>query len=372
MRRRVAIAAAIARRPGAGGHTWAALQWMLGFCSLGWEPLLIDWLEDLEAPEARSAVAGLATTMACLELDWVVLAPDGAVLAGMSARELDRRIDRSELLLNVMGYLGPAVAARFPRRVFLDIDPGFGQMWKALGLADVFAGHDCFVSVGSNVGGSGCGVPDLDLQWVPTLPPVALDCWPAVAGGRDVTSVVTWRGPFAPVEFGGRRYGLRVHEFRRFFTLPERTAAHFRLALDIGPADEPDRARLAAHGWDLQAPREVAADPFAYRDFIQGSAAELCVAKEMFVVTRGGWFSDRSACYLASGKPVVAQDTGFTTALPTGVGLLTFTGLDDAAEGVEAVLADRQRHAGAARALAEEHLAAQRVVGRLLDRIGAG
>jgi hypothetical protein len=370
VKRRVAIAAAIARRPGVGGHTWVALQWMLGFCSLGWEPLLIDWVDDFDAPESRSAVAALAATMARLDLDWVVLGPDGAASAGMSARELDRRLDASELLLNVMGYLGPGVAARFPMRVFLDIDPGFGQMWKALGLADVLAGHDCFASVGVNVGGSGCGVPDLGLPWVPTLPPVALDHWPPAPGGRDVTSVVSWRGPFAPVDFDGRRYGLRVHEFRRFLGLPKRTTAHFRLVLDIEPADEADRARLAAHGWDLRSLHDVA-DPFAYRNFIQGSAAELCVAKQMYVATRGGWFSDRSACYMASGKPVVAQDTGFTTVLPVGEGLLAFTGLVDAAEGVEAVLADHGRHARAARALAEEHFAAQRVVARLLDRIGA-
>jgi hypothetical protein len=345
---------------------------MLGFRLLGWEPLLIDWLDDLEAPDACAAVAALAATMARLELDWVVLGPDGVAPAGMSTRELNRRINASELLVNVMGYLGPAAASRFPLRVFLDIDPGFGQIWKALGLADVFAGHDRFVSVGVNVGANGCGVPDLGLQWVPTLPPVALDHWPTAPGGRDVTSVVTWRGPFAPLDFHGRRYGLRVHEFRRLLALPQRTAAHFRLALDIDPADDADRTQLAAHGWNLRAARDVASDPFAYRDFIQGSAAELCVAKEMYVATRGGWFSDRSACYLASGKPVVAQDTGFTTTLPVGEGLLAFTGIDDAAEGVEAVLADHQRHARAARALAEEHFAAQRVVAGLLGRIGAG
>lgn len=372
MRRKVAISAAVARRPGVGGHVWAVLQWMLGFRSLGWDPLLIDWVEDLNSPEASSAVAALAATMDRLGLDWVMLSPDGVASAGLSVCEFDRWIDASELLVNVMGYLGPVVASRFPMRVFLDIDPGFGQMWRALGLADVFAGHDRFASVGVNVGRSGCAVPDLGLDWLPTLPPVALDHWPISPGGRDVTSVVTWRGPFAPVDFEGRRYGLRAHEFRRFLALPQQTPARFRLALDIDDSDEHDRARLLASGWDLHVPRDVAGDPFAYRGFIQGSAAEMCIAKEMYVATRSGWFSDRSACYLASGKPVVAQDTGFATSLPVGEGLLSFVGPDDAAEGVEAVLADRERHARAARALAEEHFAAGRVVARLLDRIGVG
>jgi hypothetical protein len=345
---------------------------MLGFRALGWDPLLIDWLDDPRAPESAAAVAALAATMADLGLDWVMLGPDGAAAAGMTPHELDRRIDASELLVNVMGYLPPEVSGRFPLRVFLDIDPGFGQMWKALGLADMFAGHDRFVSVGVNVGTDGCSVPELGLDWVATLPPVAVDHWAFAPGGADVTSVIAWRGPFQPIEYDGRRYGLRAHEFRRFLGLPERTAAHFRVALDIDPADESDRAQLTAHGWELLAPQRVAGDPFAYRDFIQGSSAELCVAKEMYVATSGGWFSDRSACYLASGKPVLAQDTGFASALPTGDGLLAFTDPDEAAAGIEAILGDHGRHARAARNLAEEHLAADRVVTRLLDRLGAG
>ena len=370
MTRRVAIAAAVARRPEAGGHTWVALQWMLGFRSLGWEPVLIDWLEDPGAPRSQAAVNGLATTMARLGLEWVVLDRGGRPAAGMSSRELERRISGAELLINVMGYLPPTTAARFPLRVFLDIDPGFGQMWQALGLADVLAGHDRFVTVGLNVGAGGCAVPGLGLDWVPTLPPVALEQWPAVPAGQDVTSVASWRGPFEPVDFRGRRYGLRVHEFRRFLELPQRTGARFRIALDIAPADAADRERLTAHGWRLEDPRRTAADPFAYRDFIQASNAELCVAKQMYVATGGGWFSDRSACYLASGKPVIAQDTGFGTALPTGEGLLAFSELDGAADAVAAVRADPRRHAWRARQLAEEHLAADRVVRRLLERIG--
>src|SRR2546423_3106721 len=110
-------------------------------------------------------------------------------------------------------------------------------MWRALGLHDVFDGHDRFVSVGTNIGRDGCGVPDLGLEWVSTLPPVALDHWPAVTGGEHLTSVASWRGPFGPIEYGGHTYGLRAHEFRRFLALPERTRATFRLALEIDRDD---------------------------------------------------------------------------------------------------------------------------------------
>jgi hypothetical protein len=343
-----------------------ALQWLLGFRDLGWEPILIDRLEE---GNSTDDVEQLAEVMSHFGLRWTVLVP-GAEPLGMGIRELDRQVGSCELLLNVMGYLHPEMADRFPLRVFLDIDPGFGQMWKALGLADIFAGHEGYVTVGNNVGRDGCGVPDVGLEWLPTLPPVALEHWPAVAGGRDVTSIATWRGPFSPVDYAGRRYGLRVHEFRRFADLPQRSSETFRLALDIDAGDEADRDRLMQAGWKLINPRTVAGDPFAYREFIQSSSIELCIAKEMYVATRSGWFSDRSACYLASGKPVLAQDTGFGDALPTGQGLLTFTALEEAISNVEKLRRDRRHHGHAARRLAEEYLAADRVIRRLLNRIG--
>jgi hypothetical protein len=272
----------------------------------------------------------------------------------------------------VMGYLDDQdLLAASPLRVFLDIDPGFGQMWRELSLADLFAGHDRFVSVGLNVGGEGCGVPDCGLRWIGTPPPVALDHWPASPGGTAFTTVASWRGPYDPVEYEGRVYGLRVHEFRRFAELPARTAARFELALSIDASEVSDLQRLAAGGWTLLDPVAVAGDPFAYNRFIQGSAAEFTVAKGMYVDTRSGWFSDRSACYLASGKPVVAQETGFSARLPTGKGLISFTTPDEALSAVEDVRADPAGHRRAAREIAEEHLDASRVLPRLVDELGA-
>jgi hypothetical protein len=303
---------------------------------------------------------------------WSLFYDGGTEVGGVPRSEVVERTRRSALLLNVMGYLDDEeVLAAAPLRAFLDIDPGFGQMWAELGLASPFDGHDRHVTVGGRIGAPDCEIPTRGLDWVPILPPVELSAWPAIRGnGTRFTSVASWRGPFGPIEYRGRTYGLRVHELRRFAELPTRSSADFELALDIDDADEADRRLLEEHGWLLADPREAAGDPWRYRDYVQGSAAELMVAKNLYVDTRSGWFSDRSACYLASGRPVLAQDTGFGDLLPCGAGLVRFTDLDQAAAGAEEILGDYERHSGAARNLAAEHLAAERVLPRLLDALG--
>lgn len=377
----VVIAAALAQRPYAGGHTWFVLQYLLGFRQLGWEVTLVDRLDTgmchdrAGAPCSPWRSINLAYLTEVMERfgmadGWAVLLPDGEA-AGLGRAEVERRLASSDLLLNVMGYLDDEdLLAASPLRVFLDVDPGFGQMWRELDLADLFAGHDRFVSVGLNVGSPGCGVPDCGLRWIPTLPPVELAHWPPARGGAAFTSVASWRGPYEPVEYEGHLYGLRVHEFRNFVSLPERAAADFELALSIDSADVRDLERLAAAGWDLLDPEVVACDPFAYNRFVRGSGAEFTVAKGMYVDTHSGWFSDRSACYLASGKPVVAQETGYGEHLPTGEGLLSFATLEQAIGAVEDVRADPARHSRAARAIAEEHFDATRVLSGLIEELG--
>lgn len=377
----VALAMAVAQRPGVGGHTWVALQYLLGMRALGLDVTLIDRLEpefctgaDGRPCEPADSVnaAYLRDVMRDfgLEGSWALLLPGGDTL-GLSRREVERRLDSSSLLLNVMGYLEDEdLLGRPALNAFLDIDPGFPQMWRALGLHDAFGGHDRFVTVGLRLGERDCLVPDCGLEWIPTLPPVVLDEWPVAAGGRAFTTVASWRGAFGPIEYGERTFGLRVHEFRRFFGLPDRTGAEFELALEIDPADGRDIEELKRCGWELVSPEAVAGDPGAYRDFVGASAAELMVAKNMYVETRGGWFSDRSACYLASGKPVLAQETGFSEQLPAGEGLVAFSSFDEAVAGVEEITADRRRHAAAAREIAEQHLDARVVLGRLLAKLG--
>jgi len=255
--------------------------------------------------------------------------------------------------------------------VFLDIDPGFGQFWDQLGLHRPFAGYDAYVTIGLNIGRDDCTIPTCGLDWIVTPPPVVLEWWPpSDVPGDAFTTIASWRGAYGPLEFRGQSYGLRAHQFRRFVDLPGLTGRPFELALDIHPAETSDLALLTDKAWSIVDPRAVAGDPLSYRRFIGGSLAEFCVAKDLYVRSRGGWISDRSLCYLASGKPVLAQETGFSRHYPTGEGLLTFTTLEEAVMGVEEIARRPGRHARAARALAEEYFDSDKVRGRLLQELG--
>jgi hypothetical protein len=377
----IAVCGSIAQRPGRPGHAWAFLNYLLGFQELGYEVIFVDRLgaEMVDGAETAASLRSspgarwLAATMrdAGLEGSYALLLGDGGETSGMPRPELLERLRDSVLLLNVNGFLADRELLEAARkRVYLDIDPGFAQMWEEMGLAALPDGHDAFATVGLNVGKEGCAVPTVGRDWVTTLPPVVLDSWPAVPAGQGFTSIGSWRGPFDPVAYAGRSYGLRAHELRRFAELPRLLDAPFELALDIAPEDHRDAELLREHSWRLADPLAVAGDSTSYRRFIQGSLAEIAIAKGMYVETRSGWFSDRSACYLASGKPVLALDTGFSSWLPTGEGLLRFSDLDEAAAGGEEICADPERHSRAARAIAEEHFEAGRVLSGLLERLG--
>jgi len=369
---RIVIAGAVAQKPGCAGHAWQFLQYLLGFRRLGWDVCFIDQIGGADP------VAGerhLAEVMAWAGLNgaWSLGLPGGE-RAGLGRAQVLERIRDADLLLNVMGFETDAEllgAARL--RVFLDTDPGFGQMWHALGLADIFAGHDAHVTIAERIGAPDCTVPTCGLDWITTPQPVVLDAWPVAPPARDgaFTSVASWRGSYGPVDFDGHRYGLRVHQLRRFAELPAAASGRFELALDIHPADAADAELLRAGGWQLRPPSEVAATLDGYRDYLRGSAGEVMVAKGMYVDSRSGWFSERSTCYLASGRAVLAQDTGLAERYPVGEGLLVFSTLAEAIAGAEELQADPARHAVAARALAEEHFDSDRVLGRLLDRLGA-
>jgi hypothetical protein len=305
--------------------------------------------------------------------DYALLDERGHSVAGIDRARLRDRLARSCFLLNVMGYLDDEeLLAAAPRRVFLDIDPGFPQMWRDLGLADPFAGHDVFVTIGENLGRPGCPIPTCGIDWVRTRQPLVLDLWPEQSSnGGSFTTVGSWRGAYGPIEWEGRTYGLRVHEFRKFFELPDMSGLQFELALDIDDAETRDLDLLRAHGWELVDPDRVACDPVAYQRYVVGSKAEFVVAKNLYVDTRSGWFSDRSACYLASGKPVVAQDTGLDGLYPLGEGLVAFRTVDEAAAAVHEVAGDYGRHARAARELAAAYFDSDLVLANLVDAVAA-
>jgi hypothetical protein len=369
----IVIGAALAHRAGYGGHAWALLQYVLGFQKLGFDVMVVDRLEPGMVADGQEDAA-LAHLRGLLEPEGVqfcVLGAEGQQIAGLTRAEALEKMRSARFLLNIMGFIqDQELLAEVPRRVFLDIDPGFGQLWKELGLADIFEGHDAFVTVGRNVGTDGCGVPTCGLSWVTIPHPVVLDRCPVVDGGSDFTSIGSWRGPYDAIDYEGRKLALRAHEFRKLVALPTRVETRFRVALEIDPSDETDLALLRESGWVLVDPRGVASDPLSYLRFVQGSLAELTVAKGIYVELRTGWLGDRTVCYLASGKPALVQDTGLGDHYPLGEGLLAFSTLAEAVEGADRILADSQRHARAARHLAETQFDSNLVLARLVEEVG--
>jgi len=257
-------------------------------------------------------------------------------------------------------------------RVYLDDDPGYTQFWHAAGdRSPRLEGHDHYATFGAHIGETSCPIPSGGINWIATVPPVVLAEWPlAPTASRRFTTVGTWRGPYGPVEYKGRRYGQKVHEFRKVADLPRRVAAAFELALAIDPAETASLDLLAQGGWRVLDPTTLTHDPHSYRRYVQQSGAEFSVAQGIYVDTRSGWFSDRTTRYLASGKPVVVQDTGFADLFPVGRGLLAFSTLDEAVAATEMVILDYEAHAEAARAMAEQHFDSDLVLSRLLAAIG--
>jgi hypothetical protein len=378
---RVAVAGGLARSPiSAGGCTWAFLHYALGFHSLGAEVLYVEHLEPGDcidaawqpAPFAASAnVSVFRATLARHALNGSLALRDGSEWVGLSPTEVRDWVAAADLFVNLSGrWHQHDVMAGARRRVYVDLDPGFAQIWQAGYGADMnLAGHDAHVTVGLNLGRSDCPVPTLGLTWHPLPPPVVLDEWTPLADRRACyTTVADWRG-YAPIEWQGVWYKQKADEFLRVVDLPRRVAVPLEICLAIHP-DEPALPLLQAGGWQLSDPRVEAADDRAYRDYVRHSRGELSVAKHGYVVGNTGWVSDRTACYLAAGCPAVVQDTGIGRDLPVGEGLLTFADADGAIAALDAVERDYPRHAAAARALAADHFAADRVLSRMLEVAG--
>jgi hypothetical protein len=371
----VVIAGCMAQKPRQAGHTWQYLQYLLGFRRLGWDVLFLDHLSGpVAADDHRVRYVSEVFRYAGLDAAWTIGLDDGSHIGVGRADTLDH-VRSADLLLNVMGYCDDEeLLAASRRRVFLDTDPGFGQMWRELGQADIFAGHDVHVTIGERIGAADCRIPDCGLEWITTPQPVVLDAWPVTpppAGRARFTSIASWRGAYGPIEYRGHRYGLRVHQMRRFADLPTLAPAAFELALHIDENERDDIGLLSDRGWLLTDPSLAAATPTSYRHYLQGSSAELMVAKGMYVDSRSGWFSERSICYLACGRPVLAQDTGLAELYPTDSGLVTFSTLDEAVAGVESIVGDYDRHSLDARAIAEAYFDSDKVLTRLVERVGA-
>lgn len=368
---RVAVAGMVAGDAHQGGAIWAVLQYVLGLRALGHDAIMLEEVDDARFDDAAARFRALASWSGGRAA--LVGRPSGRV-AGLSRGELERLLVGADLLLNLSGILtDERLLGRFGTRAYVDLDPGFTQLWHAAGDADMgFIRHDRFVTIGRGIGAPGSRIPACGRDWIETPQPICLDRWPVARCATDgaLTTVGHWRA-YGSIHHEGVHYGQKAHALRPLLDLPRRSGARFRLALGIHPGERDDLAALRGEGWELVEPVAAAGTPAAYREFVQGSWAEFGLAKLGYVAGRCGWFSDRSVCYLASGRPVVAHDTGFREWLPAGEGVLAFSDADGAIAAIEALRADYARHRRAARALAEEVFGAELVLGRLLERLGA-
>lgn len=369
----VVVSGAVANKAGSAGEAWVRLSWVRGFERLGLE---VRFVEELAASTAEdpAAVPWFESVMERFGLaERATLLVEGEAVAGPPLEEV-LGFAGEATLVNISGHLSvPALFGAFRRRVMVDIDPGFTQFWHEAGLADArVEGHDMHFTIGELIGTPGCPVPTGGIDWRHVRPPVVLEDWPVADDGDPgrFTTIANWRGPFGPIEYGGRTYGLKVHEFRKFISLPKRSPHAFEIALDIHPAEERDLTALGENGWLLVDPHEVADSPDAFREYVRGSGAEFSVAQGVYVDTACGWFSDRTTRYLACGRPALVQDTGFSRVLPADEGLVSFRTLEEAVAGAGDIVDRYSEHAAAARRVAEEHFDSGRVLTRFCEEAG--
>jgi hypothetical protein len=383
------VSGALANKPFNGGEAWVRLSWLLGLRRLGFDTYFVEELAAGDCVTESGRPADFSSSANRAYFESVVaefglsdraglLYEGGRESSGLDLVELADRAAGADLLVDISGHLTAEEILTGPRvRLYVDLDPGFTQAWHAderLGFR--LEDHDHYATVGLNVGGPAWSIPAGGIEWIPTLPPVLLDEWPAcppVPGPPRFTTIATWRSPYGPLEIGSRTMGSKHHEFRRLIELPERLeGATFELALDIHPGDSADLESLRAHGWRVVDPGDVASTPPVFRDYVHGSSAEFSVAQGVYTESSSGWFSDRTAAYLASGRPAVVQGTGLVGELAPGRGLLTFDALPAAIARAEEAIESHARHCEAARSFAVEHLDSDRVLGRLLERIDVG
>ncbi len=364
--------------PEYAGSTWVPIQYLIGLGRLG---VTAIWVDHLRRMDPRSDVHGVEYLMNHLEATaqglgfqgrYCVVYDGGRRHFGLDRGELTDRMLEADLLLALSGRgLDPASPlTRIPRRAYVDMDPGFTQAWTRqvdMGLD----GFDVLFTVGANVGGRDFRLPTPGIDWRPIVPPVVLDLWPCridESCQRFSTVADWWARQYLTLD--AKNYGGKRDEFLRFVKVPIEADQPIEVALTIYPDDHRELGLLRQSNWLIRNPCIYTGDPFSYREFIQYSRAEFSVAKSGYVRSKAGWVSDRSACYLASGKPVIVQSTGFEGRLPTGQGLLTFTSPEEAVAAIRAVNEDYLSHARAAREIAEQHFDSDKVLASMLDQAG--
>jgi hypothetical protein len=372
------------------GIAWQAVNYLVGLEKLGYETW---YVEDHGAnpydPRISSVVMDCEYNLACLRAAmerhglagrWAYWDAINDVYHGLSREQVRSLYAEADGLINLCGATQLREEhLRCPVRIMIDTDPVYEQIKYA--QADPAArayveAHTHFFTYGANLGSPECTIPLSGVPWRATRPPVDLELWPEPSGGSMsdarpcFTTIATWENKGKNIDFDGNSYLWSKHtNFLEFLDLPrQRPQTCFRMAML--PPDETVRRTVEEAGWGLVDPRPVSAGMDPYREFIAGSRGEFTVAKDIYVRPNSGWFSDRAVCYLASGRPVVTMRTGFTTYCPVGHGLFDYASRDEALAAIDAIAADYAGHSRAARDLAGDCFAAERVIAQLLAEVG--
>ncbi len=372
----------VASYPEGGGHFWVYMQYAQGLLRAGCE---VYWLEGLrrgkDPDRDASVIATFFERLARFGLDGKVLLyllderPDGTKASsdfiGITRSEAEAVLRRADLLLNFHYAIDPSLFACARRTALVDIDPGLLQFWMSTGQVRVVP-HDVYLTIGETVGTPAARFPDCGLHWHHIRSPVCLELWPyCYDPHREAFTTVAgwWAGEWVKgIEDGKEVFyeNTKRVSFLEFVALPRFTAQVLELALHLADDDVADRRLLESHQWRVHDSREVAGTPEQYQDYIQRSRGELSCAKPSCMRLQNAWISDRTLCYLASGKPVVVQHTGPSSYLPTGEGMFRFSTLEEAAAALDAVNTDYERHCRAARQIAEAYFDSRQVVERIL------
>jgi hypothetical protein len=357
-----------------GGHLWVYLNWALGLRALGCR---VIWMEtvfpDHPAREVRPYVDALKSRLERYGLAQCV------ALCSFTDEPLPREtvgecLDieaaaEADLLLDLEYLIAPKLVERFRRTALVDIDPGLMQVWMSKGWVNL-APHNVYFTTGETVGEPGSRVPDAGLQWQYTPPCVALEWWPLCRAGEDAsfTTVSHWFEDEWVEDAGEFYQNDKRTGFMPFLGLPQHTPQPLELALCLSPREEDEQVALQKRGWRVRHSYDVASTPWEYQRYIRDSLGEISCVKPSCIRLQNAWVSDRTLCYLASGKPAVVQHTGPSRFLPDAAGLFRFRDMEEAVRCLETVAADYERQCRLARALAEEYFDAQKVVGSVLER----
>jgi len=375
--KRVLFSGSIAGHPlGYGGNTWAFVQWLLGFRRLGFD---VYYVEERRAGESMDERLKPVPFMESANAHYfrqvierfdlgdraALLEAGSSAHVGLSREDIEKVAGEVDLFLNQFGSY-TSILGRVRRSVYLDLDPGHTQVWQEKYGVDMrLRGHDLYLTVGLNLGEPDCPLPTCGIPWEKTLFPIVLSEWETDdPPGPAFTTVANWRD-YGWIEWRGVWYAQKAEAFKAVIDLPRRVSMPIEVCLSIADSD-PDLPILRANAWNLVLPRDRTRDPDSYRDYIQQSRGEFSPVRPICSLGKSGWFSDRSGCYLAAGRPVVMEDTGLGRHVPVGLGLLTYVDVETAAQCLEAVQRDYARHAAAAREFAREHLDSDRVLTRIL------